>query len=68
MIIEFATSISIDALVFDAYGTLFDVQSVYALAETLAPGRGAAIALFLLPVLVVLAVVMLRISRRAEVV
>jgi len=31
-------------------------------------GRGAAIALFLLPVLVVLAVVMLRISRRAEVV
>jgi len=36
--------IAIDALVFDAYGTLFDVQSVYALAETLAPGRGAAIA------------------------
>jgi multiple sugar transport system permease protein len=31
-------------------------------------GRGAAIALFLLPVLVVLAVVMLRVSRRAEVI
>jgi multiple sugar transport system permease protein len=31
-------------------------------------GRGAAIAIFLLPVLVVLAVVMLRVSRRAEVI
>ena len=30
----------VDALVFDAYGTLFDVHSVTALAETLAPGRG----------------------------
>jgi len=29
------------ALVFDAYGTLFDVHSVAALAEELAPGRGA---------------------------
>lgn len=36
--------IALDALVFDAYGTLFDVQSVYALAESLAPGRGNAIA------------------------
>jgi 2-haloacid dehalogenase len=32
---------SIQALVFDAYGTLFDVHSVTALAETLAPGQGA---------------------------
>jgi multiple sugar transport system permease protein len=30
-------------------------------------GRGAAVALFLLPVLLVLAVVMLRVSRRADV-
>ena len=29
------------AFVFDAYGTLFDVHSVVALAESLAPGRGA---------------------------
>src|SRR6516225_2790470 len=28
------------ALVFDAYGTLFDVHSVKALAEQLFPGRG----------------------------
>ena len=32
---------TVDALVFDAYGTLFDVHSVAALAEALAPGRGA---------------------------
>ena len=32
-----------DALVFDAYGTLFDVHSVTRLAETLFPGRGAAL-------------------------
>ncbi len=31
----------LDALVFDAYGTLFDVHSVGAAAETLWPGRGA---------------------------
>jgi 2-haloacid dehalogenase len=31
------------AFVFDAYGTLFDVHSVAALAESLAPGRGAAL-------------------------
>jgi 2-haloacid dehalogenase len=37
-------ALAVDALVFDAYGTLFDVQSVFALAETLAPGRGRAIA------------------------
>jgi len=33
----------IDALVFDAYGTLFDVHSVAALAEELAPRQGAAL-------------------------
>jgi 2-haloacid dehalogenase len=32
-----------DAFVFDAYGTLFDVHSVIALGETLAPGHGAAL-------------------------
>ncbi|HEY7943945.1 MAG TPA: haloacid dehalogenase type II [Casimicrobiaceae bacterium] len=35
---------AVDALVFDAYGTLFDVQSVAATAEALFPGRGAALA------------------------
>ena len=33
----------ISALVFDAYGTLFDVHSVGRLAETLFPGKGAAL-------------------------
>ena len=33
----------ISALVFDAYGTLFDVHSVMRLAETLFPGKGAAL-------------------------
>src|SRR5258705_2080517 len=33
----------ISALVFDAYGTLFDVHSVTALAESLFPGKGAAL-------------------------
>ena len=32
-----------DAFVFDAYGTLFDVHSIAALAETLAPGQGHAL-------------------------
>jgi 2-haloacid dehalogenase len=36
-------SFDVDALVFDAYGTLFDVHSVTALAETLAPGHGTAL-------------------------
>lgn len=31
------------AIVFDAYGTLFDVYSVGALAEQLFPGHGAAL-------------------------
>jgi 2-haloacid dehalogenase len=34
----------VDALVFDAYGTLFDVQSVQATAERLLPGHGDALA------------------------
>ena len=33
----------LDAFVFDAYGTLFDVHSVTALAESLWPGHGASI-------------------------
>ncbi|MEO5694324.1 MAG: haloacid dehalogenase type II [Usitatibacter sp.] len=33
----------ISALVFDAYGTLFDVHSVTRLAESLYPGKGAAL-------------------------
>jgi 2-haloacid dehalogenase len=33
----------LSALVFDAYGTLFDVHSVTRLAETLFPGKGAAL-------------------------
>jgi hypothetical protein len=35
----------ISALVFDAYGTLFDVHSVSRLAETLFPGQGAALSI-----------------------
>ncbi len=34
---------SLAAFVFDAYGTLFDVHSVTALADALAPGHGAAL-------------------------
>ena len=34
---------SIKALVFDAYGTLFDVHSVSALGEQMFPGKGAAL-------------------------
>src|ERR1700675_2326901 len=33
----------ISALVFDAYGTLFDVHSVARLAESCFPGKGAAL-------------------------
>ena len=33
----------ISAVVFDAYGTLFDVHSVTRLADTLFPGKGAAL-------------------------
>jgi len=35
---------TIQAIVFDAYGTLFDVYSIGALTEKLFPGRGAALA------------------------
>jgi 2-haloacid dehalogenase len=35
---------AVDALVFDAYGTLFDVQSVTSTAEGLFPGHGAPLA------------------------
>ena len=35
----------IEAVVFDAYGTLFDVYSVALLAEQLFPGRGQALSL-----------------------
>ena len=35
---------TIQAIIFDAYGTLFDVYSIGALAERLFPGRGAALA------------------------
>jgi 2-haloacid dehalogenase len=37
------TSPSIQVVVFDAYGTLFDVYSIGALAERLYPGQGAAL-------------------------
>ena len=37
--------LKIKAVVFDAYGTLFDVYSIQALAEDLYPGKGADIAL-----------------------
>jgi 2-haloacid dehalogenase len=33
-------AMSIGAMVFDAYGTLYDVQSVYAKTEELCPGKG----------------------------
>ena len=33
----------VSALVFDAYGTIFDVHSVQALAESFFPGKGAAL-------------------------
>ena len=41
MIAKSTPAFLIDALVFDAYGTLFDVQSVTATVERLFPGRGA---------------------------
>ena len=37
------TSANIQVVVFDAYGTLFDVYSIGALAEKLYPGQGAAL-------------------------
>lgn len=38
------SSMTIHAIAFDAYGTLFDVYSIGALAEKLFPGKGAALA------------------------
>ena len=38
------SAVAIKAVVFDAYGTLFDVYSIQALAERLYPGQGASIA------------------------
>jgi len=43
MIANSSTTVSVDAVVFDAYGTLFDVQSVATLVERLFSGHGAAL-------------------------
>ena len=43
MIVNSSTSNRIEALVFDAYGTLFDVDSVVATAERLFPGQGSSL-------------------------
>jgi len=43
MTVSSGSSISVDALVFDAYGTLFDVHSVESTGERLFPGHGAAL-------------------------
>ena len=43
MIANSTGMVSVDALVFDAYGTLFDVQSVVTLAERLFPEHGTAL-------------------------
>jgi 2-haloacid dehalogenase len=44
MIAHSQIRLKVDALVFDAYGTLFDVQSVAATADRLWPGHGDALA------------------------
>jgi 2-haloacid dehalogenase len=44
MIAHSKMRLKVDALVFDAYGTLFDVQSVAASADRLWPGHGDALA------------------------
>mgnify|MGYP000444388592 FL=1 len=38
------TELTIKAIAFDAYGTLFDVYSIGVLAEDLFPGKGAQLA------------------------
>ena len=43
MIANSGTTFAVDAMVFDAYGTLFDVQSVALVAERMFPGRGSAL-------------------------
>src|SRR5262252_4601181 len=40
---EATMALEISALVFDAYGTIFDVHSVTRRAESLFPGKGAAL-------------------------
>jgi 2-haloacid dehalogenase len=44
MIANSSTTFAVDAIVFDAYGTLFDVQSVAAIGERMFPGQGSALA------------------------
>ena len=44
MIANSAATFSVDALVFDAYGTLFDVHTVATVAERIFPGHGDALA------------------------
>src|SRR5215207_5725510 len=41
--LPFRKTMTLDALVFDAYGTLFDVHSVLRRCETCWPGKGAAL-------------------------
>ena len=43
MIANSSSTLRVGALVFDAYGTLFEIQSVVTIAERLFPGRGAAL-------------------------
>src|SRR2546421_753616 len=43
MIAKTTPQFQIDALVFDAYGTLFDVRSVAATVEAVFPGHGTAL-------------------------
>jgi 2-haloacid dehalogenase len=43
MIANSSSTVEVDALVFDAYGTLFDVQSVASVADRLFPGQGTAL-------------------------
>ncbi len=43
MTASYAPAFVVDALVFDAYGTLFDVESVATTIERLFPGNGAAV-------------------------
>jgi 2-haloacid dehalogenase len=44
LLLKQISPMSIQAIAFDAYGTLFDVYSIAALAEKLFPGRGTALA------------------------
>ena len=44
MIANSASTFTLDAMVFDAYGTLFDVQSVAAIGDRMFPTQGSALA------------------------